>query len=211
MVGVVGSSPIAPTNFSFFSATKVYREAMFTLSLHGEESTQALLQSGHSYCLIVRSESQRAALLKNLGEQPGVVIVPHNGGLISNLRVWENIILPVQYHGILLPGNLEDRVSELLDQCGLSDQTMVSALMLKLPDQLSLYEKRLAGFVRAMLMGPQLILYDGLTEGLSRKELDKANRFDQVFRLHYPFRTSVQVSFEEDRDTSNPDQLVIHL
>ena len=184
---------------------------MFTLSLHGEESTQALLQSGRSYCLIVRSESQRAALLKNLGEQPGVVIVPHNGGLISNLRIWENIILPVQYHGILLPGNLEDRVSELLDQCGLSDQTMVSALMLKLPDQLSLYEKRLVAFVRAMLMGPQLILYDGLTEGLSRKELEKANRFDQVFRLHYPFRTSVLVSFEEDRDKNNPDQLVIHL
>jgi ABC-type transporter Mla maintaining outer membrane lipid asymmetry ATPase subunit MlaF len=184
---------------------------MFTLSLHGEESTQALLQSGHSYCLIVRSESQRAALLKNLGEQAGVVIVPHNGGLISNLRVWENIILPVQYHGIQLPGKLEDNVMTLLDQCGLSDETVVSALMLKLPDQLSLYEKRLVGFVRAMLIGPELIIYDGLNEGLSRKELVMVGKFDAVFRLHFPFRTSVLVGFDEDSDKSDPNQLVINL
>ncbi len=184
---------------------------MFTLSLHGEESTQVMLQSGHSYCLIVRSESQRAALLKNLGAQTGAVIVPHNGGLISNLRVWENIILPVQYHDIKLPMDIEESVTKLLDQCGLSDETMVSALMLKLPDQLSLYEKRLVGFTRAMLMGPELIIYDGLNEGLSRKELLMVNKFDPVFRLYYPFRTSVLVSFEEDSDKSDPKQLVINL
>lgn len=184
---------------------------MFTLSLHGEESTQALLQSGRSYFLVVRSESQRAALLKNLGDQAGVVIVPHNGGLISNLRVWENITLPVQYHGIQLPGGIEDNVMTLLDQCGVSDETVVSALMLKLPDQLTLYEKRLVGFVRAMLMSPELILYDGLNEGLSRRELLLVNKFEEVFRLYFPFRTSVLVSFEEDGDKTAANQQVLHL
>ena len=184
---------------------------MFTLSLHGEEGTQALLQSGYSYCLVVRSESQRSALLKNLGDQPGVVIVPHNGGLISNLRVWENIVLPVQYHGIEVAGNLEDYVEQLLIHCGLEDKAAVSELVLKLPDQLSLYEKRLVGFVRAMLMSPELIIYDSLIEGLSRKELARVVRFDKVFRLYFPFRTSVLVSFEEYRDKDNPKQLVIQL
>ena len=215
MVGVVGSSPIAPTNLSFFSLTKVLREArenpVFTLSLHGEEGTQALLQSGYSYCLVVRSESQRSALLKNLGDQPGVVIVPHNGGLISNLRVWENIVLPVQYHGIELAGNLEDNVARLLGQCGVEDEKSVSELLFKLPDQLSLYEKRLAGFVRAMLMSPELIIYDSMNEGLSRKELARVVKFDKVFRLYFPFRTSVLVSFEEYKDKDDPKQLVIHL
>jgi ABC-type transporter Mla maintaining outer membrane lipid asymmetry ATPase subunit MlaF len=184
---------------------------MFTLSLHGEEGTQALLQSGYSYCLVVRSESQRAALLKNLGEQAGVVIVPHNGGLISNLRVWENIVLPVQYHGIEVAGKLEDAVAQLLVQCGLEDETAVSGLLLKLPDQLSLYEKRLVGFVRAMLMSPELVIYDSLIEGLSRKELARAVKFDRIFRLYFPFRTSVLVSFEEYRDPDNPKHLVIQL
>ena len=215
MVGVVGSSPIAPTNLSFFSSTNVLREArenpVFTLSLHGEEGTQALLQSGYSYCLVVRSESQRSALLNNLGDQPGVVIVPHNGGLISNLRVWENIILPVQYHGIELAGSIEDNVAQLLGQCGLEDEAAASGLLLKLPDQLSLFEKRLVGFVRAMLMSPELIIYDSMIEGLSRKELARVVKFDKVFRLYFPFRTSVLVSFEEYDDKDDPKQLVIHL
>ncbi len=184
---------------------------MFTLSLHGEEGTQALLQSGYSYCLVVRSESQRAALLKNLGEQPGVVIVPHNGGLISNLRVWENIILPVQYHGIEVAGTLEDSVMQLLLKCGLEDEAAGSELLLKLPDQLSLYEKRLVGFVRAMLMGPELIIYDSMIEGLSRKEFARVVNFDRLFRLYFPFRTSVLVSFEEYRDKDDPRYLVIQL
>jgi ABC-type transporter Mla maintaining outer membrane lipid asymmetry ATPase subunit MlaF len=184
---------------------------MFTLSLHGEEATQALLQSGYSYCLVVRSESQRAGLLKNLGEQAGVVIVPHNGGLISNLRVWENIVLPVQYHGIEVAGRLEENVARLLMQCGLEDEAAVSGLLQRLPDQLSLYEKRLVGFVRAMLMAPELIIYDSILEGLSRKELARAVRFDRIFRLYFPFRTSVLVSFEEYRDKDDPKQLVIQL
>jgi phospholipid/cholesterol/gamma-HCH transport system ATP-binding protein len=184
---------------------------MFTLSLHGEEGTQALLQSGYSYCLVVRSESQRAELLNNLGEQAGAVIVPHNGGLISNLRVWENLVLPVQYHGIELAGTLEDSVVRLLGQCGLEDEIAISELLLKLPDQLSLYEKRLVGFVRAMLMGPELIIYDALNEGLSRKELARVVKFDKVFRLYFPFRTSVLVSFEEYKDKDDPRYLVIQL
>ncbi len=184
---------------------------MFTLSLHGEEGTQAQLQSGYSYCLVVRSESQRVALLKNLGAQPGVVIVPHNGGLISNLRVWENIILPVQYHGIGVAGKLEDSVVQLLSQCGLEGDKAISDLLLKLPDQLSLFEKRLVGFVRAMLMAPELIIYDAINEGLSRKELARVTKFDKVFRLYFPFRTSVLVSFDEYRDEDNPKYLVIQL
>lgn len=184
---------------------------MFTLSLHGEESTQAMLQSGYSYCLVVRSESQRTELFNTLGNQPGVVVVPHNGGLISNLRVWENIVLPVQYHGIEVAGKLEDNVAQLLVKCGMEDEAALSDLLLKLPDQLSLYEKRLVGFVRAMLMSPELLIYDSLNEGLSRKELVRAAKFDKVFRLYFPFRTSVLVSFEEYKDSSDAKQLVIHL
>ena len=184
---------------------------MFTLSLHGDEGTQALLQAGYSYCLVVRSESQRAALLKALGDQSGVIIVPHNGGLISNLRVWENIILPVQYHGVEFAGNIEDNVAQLLGECGLQDETAASELLLKLPDQLSLYEKRLVSFVRAMLMSPELIIYDSMNEGLSRKEMVRITKFDKVFRLYFPFRTSVLVSFEEYRDKDDPRQIVIQL
>jgi ABC-type transporter Mla maintaining outer membrane lipid asymmetry ATPase subunit MlaF len=188
-----------------------FRNAMFTLSLHGDESTQAQLKTGYSYCLVLHSDVQRKEVLEALSSQPGTAIVANNGGLISNLRVWENLTLPVQYHDIQAGGELEDNVVNLLEKCGLRDEQSVTTLLLKLPDQLSLFEKRLVGFVRAMLMAPEMIVYDSLHEGLSHKEMEKTARFDRIFRLHYPFRTSVLLSFEEYRDETEPRQIVIQL
>jgi hypothetical protein len=41
--------------------------------------------------------------------------------------------------------------------------------------------------------------------------LARAVKFDKIFRLYFPFRTSVLVSFEEHRDKDNPRYLVIQL
>lgn len=142
---------------------------------------------------------------------PGTAIVANNGGLISNLRVWENVILPVQYHGIQVGGKLEESVISLFEKAGVRDEKNLSALLAKLPDQLSLFEKRLVGFVRAMLMAPEMMVYDSLHEGLSRREMEKTARFDRIFRLYYPFRTSVLLSFEEYRDPAEPRLVVIQL
>jgi ABC-type transporter Mla maintaining outer membrane lipid asymmetry ATPase subunit MlaF len=184
---------------------------MFTLSLHGEENTQVQLKPGFSYCLVVRSEIQRKDVLDALTGHPNYAIVDNYGGLISNLRVWENIALPAQYHGIEVGGKFEDALINLFDKCGLRDEKTLSAMLLKLPDQLSLYEKRLVGFVRAMLMAPDMMVYDSIHEGLSPREMLKTARFDRVFRLYYPFRTSVLLSFEEYRDESETRQVIIRL
>ncbi len=184
---------------------------MFTLSLHGEESTEAQIKPGYSYCLVVRSDAQRKAVLEALSAQPNTAIVANNGGLISNLRVWENLTLPVQYHNIQVGGQLEDNVVNLLEKCGLRDEKTLTALLFMLPDQLSLFEKRLVGFVRAMLMAPEMMVYDSLHEGLSRREMEKTARFDRIFRLYFPFRTSVLLSFEEYRDPTEQRQVIIQL
>jgi ABC-type transporter Mla maintaining outer membrane lipid asymmetry ATPase subunit MlaF len=184
---------------------------MFTLSLHGEDSTQAMLKSGYSYCLVVRSDAQRKEVLDALAAHPNTSIVANNGGLISNLRVWENVTLPVQYHGVQVRGKLEDNVVNLFENAGVRDEKTLSTLLSKLPDQLSLFEKRLVGFVRSMLMAPEMIVYDALHEGLSRREMEKTARFDRIFRLHFPFRTSVLLSFEEYRDPTEQRFVVIQL
>ena len=46
-----------------------------------------------------------------------------------------------------------------------------------------------------------------MNEGLSRKELVRVAKFDKVFRLYFPFRTSALVSFEEYSDKEDPKQL----
>jgi ABC-type branched-subunit amino acid transport system ATPase component len=108
-------------------------------------------------------------------------------------------------------GKLEDNVVNLFENAGVRDEKTLSTLLSKLPDQLSLFEKRLVGFVRSMLMAPEMIVYDALHEGLSRREMEKTARFDRIFRLHFPFRTSVLLSFEEYRDPTEPRLVVISL
>lgn len=184
---------------------------MFMLNLPGTEVPPVQFKPGHSYCLVVRSETQRRDVLEALSACPGFAVVAANGGLVSNLRVWENIVLPAQYHVIEVGGSLNVAVADLFDKCGWRDEKTLSEMLHKLPDQLSLYEKRLAAFVRAMLMAPEFMVYDAIHEGLSPREAQKTARFNRVFRLYYPFRTSVLLNFEEYRDATDPGLITIQL
>lgn len=201
--------PIRECRFAFFFAEAC--PTVFTLHLPGTEIPAVQFKPGYSYCLVVRSETQRREVLDALSHCPGFAAVAANGGLISNLRVWENIVLPAQYHGIEAGGSLNVAVSALFDKCGWRDEKTLSEMLRKLPDQLTLYEKRLAAFVRAMLMAPEFMVYDAIHEGLSPREAQKTARFNRVFRLYYPFRTSVLLNFEEYRDPTDPAQIIIQL
>src|SRR3989339_504213 len=90
----------------------------------------------------------------------GMGIVLNNGGLISNLKVWENIMLPLSYHSSS-HHDMDEKMISILGKIGYDDDIAV------LPGPLPAYKKRLAGFARAMLMEPDLIIYDSVFEGLS--------------------------------------------
>jgi len=95
------------------------------------------------------------------GARKRIGIVQNNGGLISNLKVWENILLPVSYHSPLPQQGLDEKMINILDKIGYDDDITM------LPGPLPEYKKRLAGFARAMLMEPDLIIYDSVFDGLS--------------------------------------------
>jgi len=88
-------------------------------------------------------------------------VVPHNGGLISNLKVWENIMLPLSYHSNISTDDAEKKMLSILDKIGYNDDLTI------LPGPLPVYKKRLAGLARMMLMEPDLIIYDSVFDGLS--------------------------------------------
>ncbi|OGW57844.1 MAG: hypothetical protein A2Z09_03645 [Nitrospirae bacterium RBG_16_43_8] len=88
-------------------------------------------------------------------------IVLNDGGLISNLKVWENIMLPLSYHSSISHHDMDEKMISILGKIGYDDDLSV------LPGPLPVYKKRLAGFARAMLMEPDLIIYDSVFEGLS--------------------------------------------
>lgn len=88
-------------------------------------------------------------------------LIPSGGGLVSNLKLWENIMLPELYHGGGVSQSAENYALEQLERSGYSGNTMA------LPAHLSLYEKRTAAFIRAALRGPDTLICSHTLESIS--------------------------------------------
>jgi ABC-type transporter Mla maintaining outer membrane lipid asymmetry ATPase subunit MlaF len=128
------------------------------------------------------AEQERLALMRRVG------FVPAGGGLISNLNAWENISLPVAYH---TPQKLQgafEEVQALLDELG----GVNANLLAKLPEDMTLYERRLAAYLRAVLEGPELLVVESLNAGLGPTKRQRTARFPDVYRRRCPGGTFVQ-------------------
>ncbi len=116
-------------------------------------------------------EAQRLALLGKVG------FVPANGGLISSLNGWENITLPVAYHQPRRIPQLFEEVRELLEDLGGVDDDLLH----KLPEEMTPYEKRLTGYVRALLEKPALLLVETVAAGLGPTKRRRTARFAEAY------------------------------
>jgi len=105
------------------------------------------------------SEAEALALLARTG------IVWPAGGFVSNLKAWENILLPLWYHGRQDAAGLEDEAVALLGRLGL-DAARVPEFLAALPGSLPEREQRILGVARAMLMDAEIMIYAGLLDGL---------------------------------------------
>ena len=167
------------------------------------------LHKGYSFCVVMTAQTQRQALLECLFRLRTAAVVSHDGGLISNLTVAENIALPAEYHAS--DKALLAEALPLYCRCGLIDTQQLLMLLPKLPEQLSLYERRLVGFMRAIRVEPELMVYDGIYDGLAHLEVEQVDRFDECFHLQFPFRTSVLLSFENAYRPASVHQRMIYL
>ena len=117
-------------------------------------------------------------------------IVLNNGGLISNLKVWENIMLPLSYHSSS-HHDMDEKMISILGKIGYDDDIAV------LPGPLPVYKKRLAGFARAMLMEPDLIIYDSVLDGLSSDIRSKVLETITAFQREKEGRASLFLDMDE--------------
>jgi len=163
----------------------------------GGACTGLSLSPGSSCQLIVGSPAHKQATLDSLLRQVKGCIVEPDGGLISNLALIENIALPAEFHGVGSAADRECRLSELTRHLG-EDGALLRELDFARPAGLSPWQKRLAGFVRAMLMEPELIVFDSLFGGIGRADAAKVREFKRIFHLHFPFRQAVFVSHAEE-------------
>ena len=128
-------------------------------------------------------EPERAALLRRVG------FVPASGGLMSSLNAWENISLPLAYHAPRkLPGALREVRALMQDLGGVGDE-----LLAKLPEHMTLYERRLAAYIRALLEDPDLLVLECVTAGLGPAKRKRAARFAEVYQARRPGGTFVHL------------------
>ena len=128
-------------------------------------------------------EAERSAFMRR------VAFVPANGGLISSLNAWENISLPVAYHTPPeLPGAARE-VRALLKQLG----GVGEDLLAKLPEHMTLYERRLAAYIRALLQSPELLVMESVGVGLGPTKRRRAERFAELYQARRPGGTFVQL------------------
>lgn len=88
-------------------------------------------------------------------------------GLISNLKVWENLVLPLQARGLASSAadlsKLEDHLIEAFAVAGL-DESWIRANLTEPADRLSEFERNICSLVRSHLTGFDLLIGDGLFE-----------------------------------------------
>ena len=154
------------------------------------------LDCGGYHRLIIRDARRRQALIAAIEASGLAAVVPSTGRLLANLKVWENIILPLAYHGSPMVAELELRALELFDEFGYGG-ARAQALTSGMPDRLDKFERRLAAFARALLAEPEILVLDATADGLGQQQRAQALLFGAAFLRRFPFRTVVHVEPEK--------------
>lgn len=150
---------------------------------------QLELERGACYRVIVPAAEVAAAIDAVCAEAAALPLTP-DGGLIGNLKIWENVVLPAAWRADARLADLEAKAHDVLDELGF-DRGWFARVCGAFPETLSSFEARVVSLVRAVLGAPEVLVCDRLLEGLSRTEAQRAARFPAVFHRHYPFRTVV--------------------
>ncbi|MEO6974643.1 MAG: hypothetical protein ABI144_02060 [Gallionella sp.] len=88
-----------------------------------------------------------------------VAWVAADGGLISNLRIWENVTLPVWYHDRREVMETEQNIRHSLGVLGLR-QDEFGAFMVAQPDRIESWQRKLAGLLRGLLQKSPVMVVD---------------------------------------------------
>ncbi len=122
-----------------------------------------------------------------------VAIAFEDGGLLRSLDAWQNTLLPVAFHA-----------AQELEAAGFRARGILAAFSQRPEDfagraesTLTLFERRLLGFVKAMLMEPQLLVLDRLFEDLGFEEQRAVAGWLRLFHDRYPLRRMLYVGFTE--------------
>lgn len=100
------------------------------------------------------SESERYEIRKNFG------VLFQDGALFGSMNLYDNVAFPLRKHTGKSEDEIEDIVMSGMKEVGLE------AAMRKLPSEISGGMKKRAGFARALVLNPKIVLFDEPDSGL---------------------------------------------
>ena len=124
---------------------------------------------------------ERLTALEIAKRQVGLVF--QNGALISNLRVRDNIAMPLRYHKMGTPEEIDDKVRMAMDLMRVRDYADF------FPHMLSVGMQKRVAIARSWAMGPQLLLMDEPTAGLDN--YNRRNLLPLIDNMRTLFKTTI--------------------
>jgi ABC-type transporter Mla maintaining outer membrane lipid asymmetry ATPase subunit MlaF len=102
---------------------------------------------------------------------PQITIIARGGGLLANFNAWENIWIPVSYHHPQSQQALANQVEFAMQCLGLEMNCAQQR-----PGELSQWQRQAIACVRALLLGPKLMVLDALFDEADEEETLFAQR-----------------------------------
>jgi phospholipid/cholesterol/gamma-HCH transport system ATP-binding protein len=115
-------------------------------------------------------ERERAELRKRFG------VLFQDGALFGSMNVYDNVAFPLRKHTDLAEADIREIVMERLKEVGLE------AAEKKAPNEISGGMKKRAGFARALVLNPEIVLFDEPDSGLDPVRTSLLN--DVILKVH---------------------------
>jgi phospholipid/cholesterol/gamma-HCH transport system ATP-binding protein len=132
-------------------------------------------------------------------------IVQSNGGLVSNLKLWENITLPLMYHSGGVTSEDEKSALDYLARLGYSGNIMA------LPAHLTRYERRVTALVRTIVRQPRVVLYSDCIDGTPSPSRTAFFQVTQEFHAAVKNRTSLYLSSSPNLAADLPVDMIVRM
>ncbi len=126
-----------------------------------------------------------------------------NAALFDSMTIGQNVAFPLMQHGNFTSQQVHDMVLSRLSEVGLPD-----SVVFKKPAELSGGMQKRVGLARALIMNPELIMYDEPTTGLDPIMSDVINELIVRTRRRNPV-TSIVVTHDMNTAKKIPDRVIM--
>lgn len=129
------------------------------LKVPSQEAKLTLIDLALGEVAPLKGEILLSGMLMEMSK-PGIIgWVPATGGLISNLKTWENVTLPLWYHSMIQNAATKQTVTRWLLELQF-DQQEWGKFMASPIARLSQWERKMAGLLRCLVLAPKLLIVD---------------------------------------------------